>query len=98
MQKSRLIVTETGNSARKNYEITCYCEHFSLCFWSGKRENKIVVQMVEGEIHGTTTDRSSWEELKEFLKKSRWVEVLRVVLNLAGKIISIKFGGLALMP
>ena len=57
MQKSRLIVTETEESVRTDFEITCYGEHISLCFWSGKRENKILVQMVKEEIHVTTTDQ-----------------------------------------
>ncbi|CAB4004425.1 Hypothetical predicted protein [Paramuricea clavata] len=58
MQKARVIVTETEKSVREDFQITCYCEHFSSCFSSGKRENKIVVQMVEGEIRVTTTERS----------------------------------------
>ncbi|CAB4019449.1 Hypothetical predicted protein [Paramuricea clavata] len=86
MQKARLIVTEAGKSLRKDLEITCYGEHKSFCFWSGKRRNRIVVQMFEGEIHETTTDRSTWEQLKETLK-SNWSGVLRVVVNAAGRII-----------
>jgi hypothetical protein len=41
MQNARLIVAETRESIRKDFEIMCYGEHISLCFWSGKRENKI---------------------------------------------------------
>ena len=71
MQKSCLIVTETGESARTDFEIACYGEHISLCFCSGKRKNKIVVQVVEGEIHVrhvTTTDRSQVIIMFVFLK------------------------------
>ena len=92
MQKSRLIVTETGESVRKNFEITCYGEHISLGFRSGKRQNKIVVQMVEGEIHDRFTDRSWWEKLKELLK-STWSGILRVVLGVAGAIVGFILGG-----
>ena len=57
MEKARLIVAETEEWVCKDFEITCYGEHISLRFTFGKRRNKIVVQMVEKEIHVTTTNR-----------------------------------------
>ena len=91
MQKSRLIVTETGESVRNDFEIMCYSQHFSLCFLSGKQRNKIVVQMVEEEIHVTITDQSWWEWLKEGFKNN-WSKALPVVLVVAG-VLAITFGG-----
>ena len=61
MQKARLIVTEAGEPLRKDFEIWCYGQHISLCFWSGNRGNEIVVQEEGGEIRVTTT-RETWIE------------------------------------
>ena len=41
MQKAR--VTKTRKSNRKNFEIICVGDHKSLCFWSGSRENQLLV-------------------------------------------------------
>ena len=48
---ARLIVTKAQEWCRKNFEMTCYGDHFALVFYSGARENKFVVQLVRGEIH-----------------------------------------------
>ena len=59
MQKVRLIATETEEWCRKNFEVTCYGEHFTLIFWSGARKDRMVVQTVKGEIHVSVT-KQSW--------------------------------------
>ncbi len=61
MQKARRIVTEAGEARRKDFEISCYGNHISLCFWSGKRRNQIVVQVDQGEISVTVT-KETWTE------------------------------------
>ena len=58
MQKVSLLVTETEEWCRENFEVTCYGEHFTRVFWSGARENKLVVQMVAGEVQVTVTEKS----------------------------------------
>ena len=64
MQKALMIVTEATESRRENFEISCYGDHICFSFWSGSRGNKIVVQMVDDEIH--TNIRQTWREwLKE---------------------------------
>ena len=67
MQKARLIVTQVGESCRKDFAITCYGDHISLRFWSGSRRNKIVVLVFQGEIHVTTRE-TSLEWLREVFR------------------------------
>ena len=49
MQMARLTVTrEKGGfvfDVLKDFELTCYCDHFTLHFWSGSKGHQIVVQM-----------------------------------------------------
>jgi hypothetical protein len=61
MQKARVIVTGTPESRRNNFEITCYGDHISLCFYSGARGNQLVVQ-VEGDKIRVKTTRTAWIE------------------------------------
>ena len=58
MQMARLIVTEAKSCCRQNFEMMCYAQHFSVGFWSGARQNKIVIQVVAGKIHINVTDES----------------------------------------
>ena len=58
MQMARLIVTKTSESCLRNFELTCYGEHFSIIFWSGSRQNKFVIQIIQGEIHVDVTGES----------------------------------------
>ena len=61
MEKASLIVKEIKESRRKNFEITCYSDHFSLCFWSGSRRNEFVAQPDEDEIR-VNVERVTWRE------------------------------------
>jgi hypothetical protein len=81
MQKARLIVTEAGGPRRGNFEITCYGDHISLCFWSGFRENQIVVQVNRGEIHVNITEETLLEWLKGVFTRN-WEEFKNVLLYL----------------
>ncbi|CAB4019451.1 Hypothetical predicted protein [Paramuricea clavata] len=83
MQKTSLIVTDTGESCRKDFEITCYGDHIALCFCSGSRGNRIVVQVVKGEIH-VTTMRRTWKESLRSVFKRNWKSLLGTVLRVAG--------------
>ena len=78
MQMSRFITTEAQEWCRRNIEITCYGEHFSLVFWSGARQNKFVVQTIAGQVHVSVTGESwrmwlqrkiqeCWEAFKDFV-------------------------------
>ena len=71
MQMAREIVTNTSESCRKNFQITCYGEHFSLRFRSGAKENQIVVQFCNGNIIVTTEKRSLWESFKTFFQRNK---------------------------
>ena len=76
------MVTDVQEVRRNNFEITCYGEHISLCFWSGSRENTVVVELVDEEIRITTTAQSSPE--------SQWASILQLekVKSLSGIISS----------
>ena len=63
MQKAVGTVRDTSESCRKNYKITCYGKHISLCFWSGSRGNEIVVENDE-KVKVTTVKQTWWEWLK----------------------------------
>ena len=44
-----MLVTNAEKSRRKNFQITCYGNHFILCFWSGSRGNQYEVWMGDDE-------------------------------------------------
>jgi hypothetical protein len=54
MQKARLTVTKAKKSYRENFQIMCLGEHLSLCFWSGLRENRLLVDS-DGNVHVEAT-------------------------------------------
>ena len=79
MQEARLIVTEAEESYRKNLEIKYYMVHghISLCFWSGSRENKIVLQSEPDDDQVTTTStelKKSTDNTDDFFKPPAPVE------------------------
>ena len=49
MEKARLFVINAEKSRRKNFQITCYGNHITLCFWSGSRGNQYEVWMGDDE-------------------------------------------------
>ena len=71
MQMARETVTECSESCRKNFQITCDGDHISLCFWSGSKANRFVVQFSNGNIYVTTENLSWWESLKRFFLQKR---------------------------
>ncbi|CAB4004424.1 Hypothetical predicted protein, partial [Paramuricea clavata] len=83
MQKTSVIVAESGKSCREDFEITCHGDHIALCFWSGSRGNRIVVQVVNGEIH-VTTDRKTWQESLRSVFQRNWKSLLGTFLCVAG--------------
>jgi hypothetical protein len=44
IERARFFVTETAETTRKNIEIECICDHFSVIFFAGNQENKYVVK------------------------------------------------------
>jgi hypothetical protein len=82
MQNARLIVTAAPEARRKNFEIRCYGDHIQLCFYSGSRENVMVVQVVEGDVSVTITKETSIEWIKG-LFRYHWEEYKNVMLYLA---------------
>jgi plasmid rolling circle replication initiator protein Rep len=84
MQMARLIATESKPRCRKNFEITCYAQHFSVVFWSGARQNKIVIQVVAGEIHTNVTGES-WRMFFEKVVKKSWNWFKNVVIHVVDK-------------
>ena len=76
MQEARKIVTqleekEKWYSCLRNFEMTCYGEHFTLVFWSGSRTNKMVIQTIEGEVIVSVTKESWLKWLKGLVEKCR---------------------------
>ncbi|XP_028412960.1 uncharacterized protein LOC114535846 [Dendronephthya gigantea] len=89
MQMARLTVTDAKEEwFRKNMEITVYAEHFSLKFWSGARQNKIVVQVVAGSIEVTVTEES-WRAWFQRVVKKSWDIFKNVAIFVIDKGISI---------
>ena len=84
MQTARLIVTEAKPWCRQNFEITCYAQHFSLGFWSGARQNKIVVQVVAEKIHVRVTDES-WRMWFQRVVQESWIFFKDVALHVLDK-------------
>lgn len=71
MQMTRFVVTEAQECCRKNCEIWCYGEHFSIGFWAGARQNKFVVQVVVGKVHVSVTDES-WRMWFQRIVQTSW--------------------------
>ena len=71
MQMTRSIVTEAPEYCRKNCEIWCYGEHFSIGLWAGARQNKFVVQVVAGKVQVSVTDES-WRMWFQRIRKKSW--------------------------
>ena len=76
-------MTDTRESCRKDFEITCYGDHIALCFWSGSRGNRIVIQVVNGEIY-VTTDRRTWKETLRSVFQRNWIDLLGTFLRVTG--------------
>ena len=48
--KARVIVSETSESRRKNFQITCTGDHINWCFYSGSKGNKIEIIVEDGKV------------------------------------------------
>ncbi len=74
--------------------MTCYAQHFSVVFWSGARQNKIVVQVVAGEIDVTVTEES-WRMWFQRVVQESWnffKDVVVHVLDAAAGILKVVGG------
>ena len=49
MQKARVVVSETPESRRRNFQITC-TDHINWCFYSGSEGNKIEIIVEDGKV------------------------------------------------
>ena len=70
-----MFVTNTKKSRRKNFEITCYGDHFILCFWSGSRGNQYEVWMGsdgKAQVETKGSDEKAHEETSSWLKCFQW--------------------------
>lgn len=88
MQKARLIVTEAESWARKNFQITCYCDHFSYVFYSGSRYHQVVVQVSGGELR-VNTNITSWTGWLQAVVRRNWSNFVDAAFSIAGSV----FGG-----
>lgn len=96
MQKARLIVTNAPEWCRKNFELTCYAEHFTLVFWSGSRKNKMVVQVADGKIEVAVTEES-WRMWLKKVVKNLWSSLKNAAVYCFNKGIEfLKSGGTSL--
>ena len=94
MQKVSLLVTETEEWCRKDCEVTCYGEHFTRVFWSGNRTNKMVVQMVGGEVRVSVTEKGWRMWFKNAVQKC-WSKIKGFGLKIFDKAASIMMKGSA---
>ena len=91
MQMARLTVTKEERGflfdVLKNFELTCYCDHFTLRFWSGSKGNKIVVQIDPntGNVSVETTSRT-WSGYLQVVVQNAWNHFKDVVLTVPGKV------------
>ncbi|CAB4000980.1 Hypothetical predicted protein [Paramuricea clavata] len=83
MQKARLIVTEAESWARKNFVITCYCDHFSVVLYSGSRYHEAVVQLCGGELR-VDTNITSWTECIKTVVRRKWSNFVDTAFSIAG--------------
>ena len=86
MEKARFIVTELPRTCRRNMEITCYGEHFTYCFWSGSRKNKLVFEENEQNKIIVTTIRQTWLEFLKDAVSSNLTAFVGVFLHIVGDI------------
>ena len=93
MQTARLTVTKEESrflsGVLKDFELICYCEHFTLCFWSGSKANQIVAQMDPGTPNEVSVDKKygTWCSYLEEVVQNAWRE--GVVQSVCGGIWSV---------
>ena len=83
MQKARCLITQEDGISYgyfwsnplldilKDFELTCYCEHFHLVFYSGSRGHRVVIQMDpdNGEVQVSTSTETWKAYLREIARK-----------------------------
>ena len=87
VQKVRLLATEAPESCRKDLQITCISDHMHLCFWSGSRGNKIVVQVTEGKVEVTTSEKTWKESLRDFFRNNK-KKIAGIIVLVVGNAVS----------
>ena len=100
MQMARLTVTkEEGGflfDVLKNFELTCYCDHFALHFCSGSKGNKIVVQIDPStDKVSVETTRRTWSGYLEVVVKKAWDQFKGVIVTFSGEMTRLVGEGLA---
>ena len=85
---ARMIVTEAKEWCRKNFEMTCYGEHFSLVFFARARENKFVIQVVGGEVHVSVVGES-WRMWLQRKVQEYWDWFKDVAVYITGKAVEL---------
>ena len=80
MQKARVIATGAPASCRKNLEMTCYADHFSMRFWSGDRGNKIVIQIEDEDEISVIVEQRTWRQSIRDLFKRVWEQLTGIKL------------------
>jgi formylmethanofuran dehydrogenase subunit C len=88
MQKARVIVTEAESWARKNFQITCYGDHFSYVFYSGSRYHQVVIQVSGGELR-VKTNITSWTGWLQAVVRRNFSKFVDAAFFVAGLV----FGG-----
>ena len=85
MQQVRFVVTKTEEWCLKNFEVTCYSEHFTLVFWSGNRTNRMVAQTVEGTTEVSVT-KEGWRKWFKNVVNKFWTSFKGFVIKVAKKV------------
>ena len=85
-QKARVIVTEAESWARKNFQITCYGDHFPYVFYSGSRCHQVVVQVSGGELR-VKTNITSWTEWLQAVVRRKWSDFVDAAISIAGLVV-----------
>ena len=101
MQMARLTVTKEESGwlstffwsslfdVLKNFELICYCDHFTLRFWSGSKGHKIVVKMDpenRDKVHVETT-RETWNKYLKTVVQKGWDLFRGVIVAFAGEMV-----------
>ena len=90
MQMARLTVAKEEGDVPKNFELVCYCDHFTLRFISGSKEHQVKVQMdKDADKVNVTTTRETWDEYLQVVIQNAWDLFKGVIIAFSGEMLSV---------
>ena len=90
MQMARLTITKEKCDVLQNFELICYCDHFTLRFCSGSKRHQVQVQMdKDADKVNVTTTRRTWDEYLQVVVQKAWDRFEGVTISLSEEMLNV---------